>query len=160
MAVGGGYRVATLVPQLRATRCLILWGRQDRVLPAKDALGQFARALPDATFRWVEDCGHVPHLEQPRVTVDAIAAFLRGQPVDGDADISAVLAASASDPLAQLNAFLDRPLLDTNVRGGPLEPFKRFARSEPEAAQVLASVVVVGAFLLVARVAVEVARSL
>lgn len=48
-------------------------------------------------------------------------------------------------PLDQLNAFLDRPILDTNVRGGPLEPFKRFARTEPELAGIIASVLAVAA---------------
>lgn len=56
---------------------------------------------------------------------------------------------AAGSPLDQINAFLDKPILDTSVRGGPLEPFKRFARMEPEAAQVIASAVAIlgiGAF--------------
>ena len=57
--------------------------------------------------------------------------------------------ASTASPFEQLNSFLDQPFLDTNVRGGPAEPFKRFARTEPEAAQVIASalaIVGIGAF--------------
>ena len=61
--LGGGYSVSSLLPQLRDVRCLLLWGRQDRVLPPQDNVPTFIRALPDAQFRWVEDCGHVPHLE-------------------------------------------------------------------------------------------------
>ena len=64
------------------------------------------------------------------------------------------VAESEPSALARLNAFLDRPILDTNERGGPLEPFKRFARQEPEAAQVVASAVVLGGFALIARLAV------
>ena len=42
--------------------------------------------------------------------------------------------------LDELNKLLDTPILDTAERGGPLEPFKKFARTEPEQAQVVASV--------------------
>jgi hypothetical protein len=69
-------------------------------------------------------------------------------------------AAAVQSPLARLNELLDRPILDTNERGGPLEPFKRFARQEPEAAQVVASAVVLGGFALVARLGVAVAVGL
>lgn len=52
-------------------------------------------------------------------------------------------AAPTGSPLDRVNAFLDRPILDTNERGGPLEPFKKFARMEPEAAQLIASVLAI-----------------
>ena len=61
--LGGGYSVSKLLPRLRDTRCLILWGRQDRVLPPADNVPKFVSLLPTADFRWVESCGHVPHLE-------------------------------------------------------------------------------------------------
>jgi hypothetical protein len=32
--------------------------------------------LPNAQLRWIEECGHVPHLEQPEETAEAIASFL------------------------------------------------------------------------------------
>ena len=91
--------------------------------------------------------GAVPHLEQPSVTAAAIVAFLRGETIAGDDDASALVVVPS--PLERLNRFLDTPILDTNERGGPLEPFKRFARVEPEAARLVASVVAVvgvGAF--------------
>ena len=195
----GGYSVSSLVPRMEEAgiECLILWGRQDRVLPPAEYVPQFLTALPTrCTFRWVERCGHVPHLEQPAVTADAIAAFYRGETVAGDADVSALgsspleqiaslgkqalelewraasvtaeaitgamrgedapasastssastssastssASAASSSPIDQLNAFLDRPLLDANERGGALEPLKKLIRAEPELAQVLAS---------------------
>lgn len=141
--LGGGYSVSTLVPKLRATPCLVLWGRQDQILPPADYLPKFVAALPGAQFRWIEECGHTPHLEQPKFLANAIRAALDGTPVAGDADVSEVVAAAQRNPLQRLNALLDTPLLDTNVRGGPLEPFKKFARVEPEAAQAAASVVAV-----------------
>lgn len=141
--LGGGYSVSTLVPKLSAAPCLVMWGRQDEILPPADYLPKFVAALPGAQFRWVEECGHSPHLEQPQLLALAIRAALDGTPVGGDADVSEVVAAAERSLLQQLNALLDTPLLDTNVRGGPLEPFKKFARQEPEAAQAAASVVAV-----------------
>jgi hypothetical protein len=35
--------------------------------------------LPDAELRWIEECGHVPHLEQPEETAQVIASFLRSE---------------------------------------------------------------------------------
>jgi len=32
--------------------------------------------LADARLQWIEECGHVPHLEQPEETADAIANFV------------------------------------------------------------------------------------
>ena len=123
------------------------------MLPPADYVPKFRRALPSAAFRWVEECGHVPHLEQPEVLAAAVVAFLRGAPVAGDADADAGLAA-ASSPLARLDVLLDTPLLDTNVRGGPLEPLKRAMRAEPELAQVGASVVAIAFFGVLGRLLV------
>jgi pimeloyl-ACP methyl ester carboxylesterase len=54
---------------------LVVWGRQDRILGTKDA-ERFHRTLPNSQLVWIEDCGHVPHLEQAAATAEAIAAFL------------------------------------------------------------------------------------
>lgn len=32
--------------------------------------------LPNAQLQWIEECGHVPHLEKPEETADAIVSFL------------------------------------------------------------------------------------
>lgn len=34
-------------------------------------------ALPDARLEWVEECGHVPHLEQPEQTSVSISEFVQ-----------------------------------------------------------------------------------
>lgn len=86
------------VALLDALPTLTLWGREDEVIPPA-GLGSWpaarlARALPTGTFRWVERSGHTPHLEQPAVCAAAISAFVRNQPVAGDADVSAVTAAA------------------------------------------------------------------
>jgi hypothetical protein len=35
--------------------------------------------LPDARLQWIEECGHVPHLEKPEETAEAIFAFLSSE---------------------------------------------------------------------------------
>jgi hypothetical protein len=37
---------------------------------------KFVEELPNAELQWIEECGHVPHLEQPKETAEAIASFL------------------------------------------------------------------------------------
>jgi hypothetical protein len=37
---------------------------------------KFVKELPNAQLQWIEECGHVPHLEQPKATAEAIASFL------------------------------------------------------------------------------------
>lgn len=54
---------------------LVLWGRQDKILGTKDAT-RFEAALPNGTLAWIEDCGHVPHLEKPAETAAAIQTWL------------------------------------------------------------------------------------
>jgi pimeloyl-ACP methyl ester carboxylesterase len=50
---------------------LIVWGRQDQILGVKDA-DQFQQLLPQGELKWMENCGHVPHLEQPQLTANLI----------------------------------------------------------------------------------------
>ncbi len=54
---------------------LILWGKQDQILGTKPAQ-QFQQGLPNAQFHWVDNCGHVPHLEQPEITAQLILDFI------------------------------------------------------------------------------------
>ncbi|MFN6564874.1 MAG: alpha/beta fold hydrolase [Nostoc sp. ChiSLP01] len=53
---------------------LILWGDYDKILGTKDAI-RFKRAIPQSTLTWVQDCGHLPHLEQPQITAQHILKF-------------------------------------------------------------------------------------
>lgn len=50
---------------------LLLWGRQDRILGIQDTAA-IAAAIPHCRLEWIEDCGHVPHLEKPEITADLI----------------------------------------------------------------------------------------
>jgi len=55
----------------------LLWGSGDRVLPPVYA-EHWQRLLPDATVAYFDDCGHLPHIEQPAAFAAAIEAFARG----------------------------------------------------------------------------------
>ena len=50
---------------------LILWGKQDKILGIKDA-PKFATAIANSQLVWIDNCGHVPHLEQPGTTAQEI----------------------------------------------------------------------------------------
>ncbi|MEL7067655.1 MAG: alpha/beta fold hydrolase [Cyanobacteria bacterium J06581_3] len=54
---------------------LVLWGRQDKILGTKDA-ARFEQVLPNSQLIWIEDCGHVPHLEKAERTAEQITVFL------------------------------------------------------------------------------------
>jgi pimeloyl-ACP methyl ester carboxylesterase len=70
---GYGYLLDRLPEIQQAT--LIIWGKQDRILGVKPAQ-QFQQGLPNAQLHWVDDCGHVPHLEQPKITAQLISNFI------------------------------------------------------------------------------------
>ncbi len=53
---------------------LIIWGREDRILGTKDA-NKFKNAIANSNLVWIEKCGHVPHLEKPQITFEAIKSF-------------------------------------------------------------------------------------
>ncbi|WP_428119971.1 alpha/beta fold hydrolase [Candidatus Poriferisodalis sp.] len=55
---------------------LLVWGRQDRLIPPAYA-DAWQAALPDASVRLVDGAGHMLPYEQPAAAVDAITAHLR-----------------------------------------------------------------------------------
>jgi pimeloyl-ACP methyl ester carboxylesterase len=54
-----------------AVQTKIIWGRNDRILGTKDA-AKFEKTVADSTLYWIEDCGHVPHLEKSEETARII----------------------------------------------------------------------------------------
>mmetsp|Transcript_70056 Transcript_70056/g.149987 ORF Transcript_70056/g.149987 Transcript_70056/m.149987 type:complete len:207 (-) Transcript_70056:197-817(-) len=102
----GGYLLQDLVPRLSAIPCLALWGRNDEVIPPEGALPKLIDALPSVTFRWVDSSGHTPHLEQPEAVSAAIAAFVTGEAVAGDADVSEIVDAARRSPIERLLSVL------------------------------------------------------
>lgn len=65
---------------------LVLWGRQDVILDGEQFLPRFLETIPNAEARWVEECGHVPHLEKPDETAKSISEFLTSRVVPSTAD--------------------------------------------------------------------------
>ena len=73
----GGFAPSTKVPTITAPS-LVLWGRQDGILDGTEFANKFVETLGGETqLQWIEECGHVPHLEKPDETADAIAAFVQ-----------------------------------------------------------------------------------
>ncbi|GMH85444.1 hypothetical protein TrVE_jg5302 [Triparma verrucosa] len=56
---------------------LVIWGEEDEVLP-KDFPDMFKEKIPQATIKYVKECGHVPHLEKSEETAAAILEFVKG----------------------------------------------------------------------------------
>jgi pimeloyl-ACP methyl ester carboxylesterase len=57
---------------------LIIWGQQDRILPAKHGEG-LRQALPDARLLILQECGHAPQEEKPKEFLKASLQFLTGK---------------------------------------------------------------------------------
>jgi pimeloyl-ACP methyl ester carboxylesterase len=54
---------------------LLLWGKGDRYSPSLDGL-RMSAAMPNARFVELEDVGHLPTLEAPEETADAVRHWL------------------------------------------------------------------------------------
>jgi len=54
---------------------LIIWGKQDKVLPLKHAYVG-AEKIPDAKLQIIDDCGHMPQFERPDEFNSAVLEFL------------------------------------------------------------------------------------
>jgi len=54
---------------------LIVWGEQDKILGTKDAQ-RFETTIANSQLVWIPESGHVPHLEKPDLTGEAIRTFL------------------------------------------------------------------------------------
>jgi len=72
----GGYTFLSK-PMVEQIACptLVLWGRNDEILGTTDAEG-FEAAIASSKLVWCDRCGHVPHLEQPEFTAQAILEFV------------------------------------------------------------------------------------
>jgi len=58
---------------------LLVHGRQDPAVSAKHVVDA-AAGFPRAALRWVDRCGHFPHLEHPQAVNAWLAEFLIGRP--------------------------------------------------------------------------------
>ena len=72
----GDYRRAIATLDLPV---LVVHGRQDPAVPPPHA-SEVAAGFPRAVLRWVDACGHFPHLEHAPVVNAWLAEFLVGRP--------------------------------------------------------------------------------
>ena len=70
-------RSHTLPALLRgvATPTLVVWGREDAIIPL-NACQRYVRAIPGATAKVLDRCGHMPEMEQPEAFAHAVLNFL------------------------------------------------------------------------------------
>jgi len=54
---------------------LVIWGREDRLLPVGYA-AEFQRLLPYCEVAIIDDCGHLPQVEQREAVLERVRAFL------------------------------------------------------------------------------------
>jgi pimeloyl-ACP methyl ester carboxylesterase len=68
-----------LLPTLGKIRVstLVVWGAQDHIMPI-DCGHLYQQAIPGATLRVIDRCGHWPHFEQPRTLAEIIREFIAG----------------------------------------------------------------------------------
>jgi pimeloyl-ACP methyl ester carboxylesterase len=102
--LSGGFSPSTKVPNIQSP-ALVLWGRQDGILEQSFA-DKFIETLPNGRLQYIEECGHVPHLEQADETASVIASFLESdqfpaaakqQPIIGaNYPVGAVVGAAAA----------------------------------------------------------------
>ncbi|PZU94380.1 MAG: 2-hydroxy-6-oxohepta-2,4-dienoate hydrolase [Pseudanabaena sp.] len=71
----GGY--GSFAEQLKylGQEALILWGDRDRILGTKDAT-KFQEIIPRNQLIWIDNSGHVPHLEHPAIVAQHIRKFV------------------------------------------------------------------------------------
>ena len=71
----GGYRsIQSRLAEIQVPT-LILWGDSDKILGTKDAK-LLHEGILQSQLIWVPECGHVPHLEKPDSTAEAILKFM------------------------------------------------------------------------------------
>ena len=56
---------------------MILWCDHDRIVPLDVGL-KLRRAMPNASLKVVQGCGHMPQEEQPSQTLELMQDFLGG----------------------------------------------------------------------------------
>ena len=57
------------------TPTLIVWGKQDAIIPV-ECSEIYQRAIPNATLKVIDNCGHSPAIEKPQEFVSTVTEFL------------------------------------------------------------------------------------
>lgn len=70
----GGYNFLSSKISQISQPTLIIWGEEDNILGTQDA-AKFETTIPDSKLVWIPESGHVPHLEKPHLTAEAILNY-------------------------------------------------------------------------------------
>lgn len=63
-----------------ATPTLVVWGREDKILPLKDGK-HIATQIPGARMVIIDESGHIPSVEQPHAFLAALNGFSGSRPL-------------------------------------------------------------------------------
>jgi pimeloyl-ACP methyl ester carboxylesterase len=66
-----------LLPRLKRLPTLIIWGRQDPIVPL--SAGQlYHNSIPGSRLSIIDNCGHRPEVEKPDEFIRLVQEFLQG----------------------------------------------------------------------------------
>lgn len=91
--LSGGYttsnKITSLSPHIET---LILWGKEDKILEPKLYAEKFIEDLGTtrAQLKFIEECGHVCHLEKPLLAAEEIVQFVKGGREGGGGWVQAI----------------------------------------------------------------------
>jgi pimeloyl-ACP methyl ester carboxylesterase len=54
---------------------LVIWGREDSLISSEYA-AEFGKLIPGSRVEIIDQCGHIPQLEQPEQTMALVSTFL------------------------------------------------------------------------------------
>lgn len=91
-------RYATMVARIEVPT-LLMHGRHDRLVPVESARAT-AAVRPDWTYVEFDDLGHVPQIEAPKQTADAILSWLAGPGAPAAAAASAATSTASTSTAA------------------------------------------------------------
>eukprot|EP01023_Acetabularia_acetabulum_P049408 TRINITY_DN5273_c0_g2_i1.p1 TRINITY_DN5273_c0_g2~~TRINITY_DN5273_c0_g2_i1.p1 ORF type:complete len:332 (+),score=44.26 TRINITY_DN5273_c0_g2_i1:97-1092(+) len=70
----GGYQISSQVSLINQ-QALVIWGEQDKILDKKFAY-QFQADLKSSQLKFLQNCGHCPHLEKPHELAQLVVDFV------------------------------------------------------------------------------------
>ena len=59
------------------TPALVVWGKQDAIIPLECG-EMYQQALPNASLKVIDQCGHSPQVEKPQEFNKVVTEFLSG----------------------------------------------------------------------------------
>lgn len=70
----GGFKFSNSLAKITQPT-LILWGKNDKILDSSNA-AKMNDAIKQSEVVYLDECGHVPHLEKPKETYEIISEYL------------------------------------------------------------------------------------